>query len=109
MRAAVAAVCVLLVQLALARGSAVRAADVGDAVGAGRFVNAYRAAAGVPPLAVDARLNAAALAHARYLVLNADREGALPDGTLHSEASGLPGYTGAAPVDRGRAFGYEAG
>ncbi len=60
--------------------------------------NAYRVAAGAPPVAADASLERAAQSHSAYLRLN--------NTGGHFETAGKPGYTGYAPLDRARAAGY---
>ena len=62
--------------------------------------NQMRYAAGAPTIPADARLAAAAQAHAQYNALNGV--------TGHFETSGLPGYTGYAPRDRAIAQGFTA-
>ena len=60
--------------------------------------NSYRAALGLPPFQRDDQLNAAALAHSRYLALN--------NTTGHFQKPGRPGFVGEQPGDRLEAFGF---
>jgi len=61
-------------------------------------VNEVRIAMGLDPLVADLALQKAALAHARYEVVN---------NTLgHSEVPGAPGFTGAGPGERANAAGF---
>ncbi len=53
-------------------------------------VNAYRKNAGLPPVALDDKLSKGCLAHARYLVINADHKAVLGLGA-HDEDLSLPG------------------
>jgi uncharacterized protein YkwD len=62
--------------------------------------NQMRYAVGSPTIPADARLSAAAQAHATYDALN--------NVTGHFETAGLPGYTGYAPRDRALAQGFNA-
>src|SRR5436190_2744517 len=62
--------------------------------------NQMRYAVGAPTTPADARLAAAAQAHATYNALNGV--------TGHFETAGLPGYTGYAPRDRAVAQGFTA-
>jgi uncharacterized protein YkwD len=55
-------------------------------------VNAYRHRAGLAPVQIDDKLSAGCLAHARYLVLNADHSAILGLGA-HDENEKLPGFT----------------
>src|SRR5260221_3909927 len=62
--------------------------------------NQMRFAVGSPTIQADARLSAAAQAHATYNALN--------NITGHFETAGLPGCTGYAPRDRALAQGVNA-
>ncbi len=61
-------------------------------------LNCYRELMGVPSVALDSRLSAAAEAHAAYLHSHG--------GLGHTEAPSLEGYTGANPSQRAIAAGY---
>lgn len=70
-------------------------------------LNRFRNALGLPPADQDESLNAAAQAHAEYIVKNCDRyasSGLSP----HSEDPSWEGFTGTAPWDRMKHFGYTA-
>jgi hypothetical protein len=69
-------------------------------------LNFHRRRAGLPPLVVDARLNAAALAHARYLVRHV-RRGKLDLSNAHVEQPGAAGFTGKDPPARCEAKGTQ--
>ncbi|MDI3299157.1 MAG: stalk domain-containing protein [Bacillota bacterium] len=58
---------------------------------------------GLQPVAGDAALTAAARSHLLYLELN--RPGDRLDARAHEEEPGTPGFTGAGPLDRARAYG----
>ena len=62
-------------------------------------INFHRRRAGLPPLIEDARMTAAALAHARYLKRHV-RRGKLDIENAHHETSGQAGFTGVDPVAR---------
>ncbi|MGB1110300.1 MAG: CAP domain-containing protein, partial [Gammaproteobacteria bacterium] len=62
------------------------------------ILNDIRAAAGLAPLSHDARLEAAALGHARYLVAN--------DSASHDQSPGGRKFTGERPAQRAVAAGY---
>ncbi len=64
-------------------------------------INAYRAKLGLEPAVQEDRLNAASLAHVKYLSQN--------NRTGHFEKPGEPGFVGATPSDRLEAFGYVGG
>jgi hypothetical protein len=66
-----------------------------------RETNNYRRELGLPDAYQEDRLNAASLAHVKYLSLN--------HRTGHFEKSGEPGFVGATPSDRLAAFGYCGG
>lgn len=55
-------------------------------------VNGYRAAAGLAPVALDAKVSAGCLKHARYLVIN-EGQAALLGLNAHREDPKLPGYS----------------
>jgi len=55
-------------------------------------INFYRKAAGLKPVTADPALSKACLAHAQYLVTNADQPSAKGLG-MHKEDPSLPGYT----------------
>lgn len=63
--------------------------------------NNYRRSLGLEPAYQESRLNAASLAHVKYLSRNRR--------TGHYEKSGEPGFVGATPSDRLEAFGYCGG
>lgn len=63
-----------------------------------QIANSYRQRIGLPSMEQESRLNAAALAHSKYLSLNRR--------TGHYEKEGEPGFIGATPSDRLEAFGY---
>ena len=65
-------------------------------------VNRHRTAAGVPPLAYDPALGAAARAHAEYLAANPNQW----EPSAHGEVPEAPGFTGRRPADRAALFGY---
>ena len=70
-------------------------------------VNAARAQAGLPPVALDQRLSDSATSHSFYWLFN--NLAATSQGLgIHQEAAGLPGFTGATLADRDHAFGYPA-
>lgn len=68
-------------------------------------VNRYRIAAGLPPVAYDPALGAAAQAHAAYLAANPDQW----EPNAHTEVPGAPGFTGRRPADRAARQGYGGG
>lgn len=74
---------------------------------AAQRINAYRALAGLPPVAADPLLTLAAENHAHYYVLNAD-DPSLQGMGLHREVADRPGFTGVEPRDRATAAGYRA-
>jgi hypothetical protein len=80
-----------------------QAKTIGKPTGSSRAVmarlNFHRRRAGLPPLVVDARLNAAALAHARYLARHV-RRGHLNLSNAHVEKRGAAGFTGKDPQAR---------
>jgi hypothetical protein len=63
--------------------------------------NTYRRTLGLDPAYQESRLNAASLAHVKYLSRNRR--------TGHYEKAGEPGFVGATPNDRLEAFGYCGG
>jgi len=63
------------------------------------YLNAYRAAAGLPPFCADMALQAAAVSHAAYTGGNQGADS-------HIETPGRPGFTGTGPNDRAAYFGY---
>jgi hypothetical protein len=63
--------------------------------------NAYRHTLGLDDAVQESRLNAASVAHVKYLSLNRR--------TGHYEKEGEPGFVGATPGDRLEAFGYCGG
>ncbi|MCL6580638.1 MAG: S-layer homology domain-containing protein [Firmicutes bacterium] len=63
------------------------------------YLNSQRAAAGLPLLALDPALNAAAAAHAGYVAAN-------PTADAHTERPGTARFTGVGPGDRAAYFGY---
>jgi hypothetical protein len=63
--------------------------------------NRYRRTLGLEPAYQESRLNAASLAHVKYLSRNRR--------TGHYEKPGEPGFVGATPSDRLEAFGYCGG
>jgi uncharacterized protein YkwD len=69
-----------------------------DQVRALKAANSYRAMMGLPAFQLDNRLNAAALAHSKYLSKN--------DTTGHFEKPGTPLFFGVEPGDRLESFGY---
>ncbi len=76
-------------------------APTSEELAAWNVLNQAREACGFGLLAQDARLDAAAKAHANYLFLNS--------ASGHSETSGRPGFTGATSQDRARAQGFNNG
>jgi len=63
------------------------------------YLNARRAAAGLPPLRLEPTLAAAATAHARYVARGPGFDG-------HMQEPGAAGFTGVHPADRAAYFGY---
>lgn len=63
--------------------------------------NSYRRALGLVPAYQESRLNAASLAHVKYLSRNRR--------TGHYEKAGEPGFVGVTPSERLEAFGYCGG
>jgi hypothetical protein len=63
------------------------------------YLNARRAAAGLPLFSHEPALGAAAAAHARYVARG-------PEFAGHAEQPGVPGFTGVGPPDRAAYFGY---
>ncbi len=75
-------------------------ADTATAAGMLRYLNDLRGSVGATAAREDSHVDAAAQAHANYLMLN---------GIIgHFETAGAPGYTGNAPRDRLAAQGYFA-
>lgn len=73
----------------------------GPSLAAAAEVNRWRREADLRPLRLDRSLDAAAEAHARYLLAHpAEGLGA------HNEAPGETGFTGVEPQERGAFFGY---
>lgn len=68
-------------------------------------VNCWRRLAGTRRVRVEKQLSDAAEAHASYTEINGFEA---TDGGLFEDPS-LPGYTGADPISRGEAFGYDWG
>jgi uncharacterized protein YkwD len=68
--------------------------------------NDLRAALGLPPLTVSDNLMQAAQSHANYYITNL---GDPNSGSLHTQVSGFPGFTGRTIGDRARAAGYQLG
>lgn len=68
-------------------------------------VNQVRAAAGVAPVALDARLNAAAALQAEYLVRNPGQV----EADAHRQAPGTPGFVAESAGGRARYFAYDGG
>jgi len=66
------------------------------------YLNAYRAAAGLPAFSLDPALEAAASAHAGYVAADLSAAG-------HIEQPGPAAFTGVGPTDRSIYFGYYAG
>ena len=85
-----------------------QAATIGNVTASSRALmarlNFHRQRAGLPPLIVDARLDAAALAHARYLLRHV-RRGRLNLSNAHVERPGVAGFTGKDPAARCQAAG----
>jgi hypothetical protein len=71
-------------------------------------VNATRHAAGLPPVRLDDRLAAAAVAHSFYWLFNQARPSQKGLG-IHGETPGTPGFVGAGVYDRDNAFGWSDG
>jgi len=71
-------------------------------------VNATRHAAGLPPVRLDDRLVAAAVAHSFYWLFNQARPSQKGLG-IHGETPGTPGFVGAGVYDRDNAFGWSDG
>lgn len=71
-------------------------------------VNATRHAAGLPPVRLDDRLMAAAVAHSFYWLFNQARPSQQGLG-IHGETPGTPGFSGAGVYDRDNAFGWTDG
>jgi uncharacterized protein YkwD len=68
-------------------------------------VNAARAAAGLPAVALDAHLSASALSHSFFWLFN-NISPSVADLGIHQETPGLLGYSGRYPWTRASAFGY---
>jgi uncharacterized protein YkwD len=66
-------------------------------------INDYRLIYGLPPLAMNAQLAAAAQKHADYLNTNGINGTTV---SLHDENASLPGYIGATLLDRAQFVGY---
>lgn len=64
-------------------------------------VNSLRRPLDLPPLRMDARLSAAAVAHERFRELNPDLEA-----NAHYQSMGRPGFIGTRPSDRAHLFGF---
>jgi len=71
-------------------------------------VNAVRARAGLPPVKLDDRLDAAAAAHSYYWLFNQARPSQKGLG-IHTETPGTPGFSGATVYERGTQFGWHDG
>ncbi|HEX6547583.1 MAG TPA: CAP domain-containing protein [Candidatus Dormibacteraeota bacterium] len=69
-------------------------------------VNADRQRAGVPALKADTSLDTASEAHAWYVAFNFGAD-TLSGLGIHQESASLPGYTGAGPLARDRAAGFQ--
>ncbi len=71
-------------------------------------INDYRALMGLPPVADEQHLTAAAKAHVDYYLGSIGVDEACAGGTIspHDEVAGCPGFTGQAPWDRAAAAGY---
>jgi uncharacterized protein YkwD len=61
-------------------------------------INDYRMLLGLKPVSLDVRLNASALAHAKYQAWNGQ--------LTHDEIAGKKGFTGETVLERTRFFGY---
>lgn len=68
-------------------------------------VSSYRRAAGLGPVAADAALAEAALAHAYYWLFNFGQSTEQGVG-VHSESKSLPAFTGRNALERATHFGY---
>ena len=68
-------------------------------------VNSVRAAAGQPPVSLDANLSASATSHSFYWLFN-NFAGSVAGLGIHQETATLTGFSGAFPWDRAVAFGY---
>jgi uncharacterized protein YkwD len=68
-------------------------------------VNAARAAAGLPVVALDAHLSNSAESHSYYWLFN-NISPSVADLGIHQETPGLLGYSGRYPWTRSSAFGY---
>lgn len=71
-----------------------------------RDVNAYRAAAGIPPLRLSRALEMAAQAHGSFFSRNVGRYGRDLTVSVHDEQPGWPGFVGRDPYGRDVAFGF---
>ena len=81
------------------------AVAAGDATIALAAVNAARAAAGLAPVRLDARLSASALSHSFYWFFNYFAPSVTGLG-IHLETRGDPGFTAMHPWTRAVVFGY---
>jgi tetratricopeptide (TPR) repeat protein len=71
-------------------------------------VNKLREQAGLPPVRLDDRLDAAAAAHSYYWLFNQARPSQKGLG-IHTETPGTPGFSGVTVYERGNAFGWHDG
>jgi tetratricopeptide (TPR) repeat protein len=71
-------------------------------------VNKVRVAAGLAPVKLDDRLDAAAVAHSFYWLFNQARPSQQGLG-IHGETPGTPGFSGATVIDRANQFGWHDG
>ena len=100
--------------LAVGAGIWFHAGDVPDAAPVGSpsaytrrlaaRLNDFRREAGLPPVIADAKLEQAALGHARYLTRNRVAPGVAAP-ALHRQRRGAPGFTGELGEDRCKAVG----
>ncbi len=70
------------------------------------LVNRVRAAAGLPTLAPDPTLAAAAAAHAAYLDRHREPGSTVRGDSAHAQSAGREGFSGATPAARALAAGY---
>lgn len=71
-------------------------------------VNNARSKAGLPPVTLDAGLNASAVQHCYYWLFN-NASDTVRNLGIHRETYGLPGFTGAGAGDRANAHGWHSG
>ncbi|MDF2958392.1 MAG: S-layer protein [Paenibacillus sp.] len=69
-------------------------------------INDYRILQGLPSVAFNVQLNAAAAAHAHYLEVNKVKQSETSQESLHTQAPSKSAFIGATPLERAAYFGY---